>query len=69
PYFRDGIMPEIVQYLPIKSLNSLIPFPFSRYVFMEIDDFVPMKAIISSTVWFAIYLFSIVFVLNKRDLK
>jgi hypothetical protein len=69
PYFRDGIMPEIVQYLPIKSLNSLIPFPFSRYVFMEIDDFVPVKAIISSTVWFAIYLFSIVFILNKRDLK
>jgi hypothetical protein len=69
PYFRDGIMPDIVQYLPIKSLNNLIPVPYGRYIFMEIEDNFPLKAIIGSTAWFAIYLSSIVFILNKRDLK
>jgi ABC-2 type transport system permease protein len=69
PYFRDGIMPDIVQYLPIKSLNNLIPVPYGRYIFMEIEDNVSLKAIIGSTAWFAVYLTSIVFILNKRDLK
>lgn len=69
PYFKDGIMSVVSDYFPIKSLNNLIPVPYGRYIFREIDDFVPLKAIISSTVWFAIYLSSIVFILNKRDLK
>ena len=69
PYFRDGFMPEVVQFFPIKSLNNLITIPYGRYVFMEIEDDISIKAIIISLGWFAIYLSSIVYILNKRDLK
>lgn len=69
PYFRDGIMPEIAQFFPVKSLNNLIKVPFGRYVFMEIEDNISYKAIAITLGWFAFYLSSIVYILNKRDLK
>jgi hypothetical protein len=69
PYFRDGIMPEIAQFFPVKSLNNLIKMPFGRYIFMEIEDNISYKAIAITLGWFAFYLSSIVYILNKRDLK
>lgn len=69
PYFRDGIWPEIAQFFPIKSLNNLIKVPFGRYVFMEIEDNIALKAIAISFGWFVFYLSSISYILNKRDLK
>lgn len=62
PYFRDGIWPEIAQFFPIKSLNNLIKVPFGRYVFMEIEDNIALKAIAISFGWFVFYLSSIVFI-------
>ncbi|MCD4772540.1 MAG: hypothetical protein K8R41_04040 [Bacteroidales bacterium] len=69
PYFRDGIMPELAQYFPIKSLNNLIKVPFGRYLFIEIEDNVSIKAIAITFGWFVFYLSSIVYILYKRDLK
>ena len=67
--FRDGILPILAQYLPIKSLNNLIPLPFGKYIFREIEDNVSWRAILISTGWLVIFLSSISFILNKRDLK
>jgi hypothetical protein len=69
PYFRDGIWPEIAQFFPIKSLNSLITLPFGRYIFMEIEDNVSLSAVAITFGWFVFYISSIVYILNKRDLK
>jgi ABC-type transport system involved in multi-copper enzyme maturation permease subunit len=69
PPFREGWMPEIVQYFPIKSMNNLIKVPFGRYIFKEIQDYVSLKAVAISVGWFAIYLSGIVFILKRRDLK
>ena len=69
PYFENGVWPEIAQFFPIKSLNNLIKVPFGRYVFMEIEDNISIKAIAISFGWFIVYLSSISFILNKRDLK
>ncbi len=69
PYFRDGIMPVIVDYFPIKSMNNLIKVPFGRYIFSEIQDFISIKALLISFGWFSFYLSSIIFILKKRDLK
>ncbi len=69
PYFRDGIWPEVAQFFPIKSLNNLIKVPFGRYIFMEIEDNISIKAIAISFGWFVFYLSSISYILNKRDLK
>ena len=69
PNFRDGIAPDIAQFFPIKSLNNLIAVPYGRYVFMEIEDNVPLKALAIATGWFVVYLSSIFYILNRRDLK
>jgi hypothetical protein len=69
PALTDGIAPEIAQFFPIKSLNNLISVPFGRYVFMEIQDNVSIKALTIATGWFVFYLSSIFYILNKRDLN
>ncbi len=69
PYFKDTVAPEIANFLPIKSLNNLITVPYGKYVFMEIEDYVSIKAVAISAGWFVIYLTSIFYILNKRDLK
>jgi len=69
PYFRDGIAPDIAQFFPIKAINNLIAVPYGRYVFMEIEDNVPLKALAIATGWFVVYLSSIFYILNRRDLK
>jgi hypothetical protein len=69
PYFKETYAPEIAEFFPIKTLNNLISVPYGKYVFIEIKDNVSLKAIAITTGWFAIYLTSIFYILNKRDLK
>jgi len=69
PIFKDGVAPDIAQFFPIKSLNNLITVPFGRYIFMEIEDNVSIKALSIATGWFIFYLSSIFYILNKRDLN
>ena len=68
-YFKDGIVAEIAQFLPIRSINNLITVPYAKYVFVEIEDNVSYSALAIATSWFIIYLSSIFYILNKRDLK
>jgi len=69
PAFRDGLAPDIAQFLPIKAINNLISVPFGRYVFMEIQDYIPLKTLAIATGWFSVYLGLIYYILKKRDLK
>lgn len=69
PYFKDGIAPDLAQFFPIQSLNNLITVPYGKYVFMEIEDNVSYSALAIVTGWFAFYLTSIFYILNKRDLN
>lgn len=69
PFMRDGAWPFIAPFFPIHALNDLIPVPFPKYVFAEIETNVPISALLISTGWLVLYLSGILFVLNKRDLK
>jgi ABC-type transport system involved in multi-copper enzyme maturation permease subunit len=69
PYTEGTFWSSIVPFFPIRSLNDLIPVPFSKYIFREIEDNVPIKAIAISMGWLTIYLATIFYVLTKRDLK
>lgn len=68
-HLQGTIWPQVALFLPINALNDLIPVPFTRYVFMEITDNVPLHAILISSGWLVIYLSAILFLLSKRDLK
>jgi len=69
PVFRDGLAPHIAPFLPIKAINDLIKIPFGRYIFMEIQDYVSLKALAIATGWFAFYLGLVYYILKKRDLR
>jgi ABC-2 type transport system permease protein len=69
PYLKVRFYAQITPYFPIHALNDLIPLPFGKYFFQEIQDNVPASAIMISTTWFVIYLSAIYYLLTKRDLK
>ncbi|MBV6645142.1 MAG: hypothetical protein KI790_06820 [Cyclobacteriaceae bacterium] len=68
PYLKDT-MAVYAPFLPVNAINSMIPVPFPKYILREIEDNVPLSAVLISTVWMGIYTFLISFILNKRDLK
>lgn len=69
PDFRYTAWAGLPDYFPIGSINGLVPLPFSRYLFREITDFVPLKQLIITTIWLISYLSGIIFLLTRRDLK
>lgn len=69
PFAAEGIWPHLVPFFPIRALNDLIPVPFLKYAFQEIETDVPISAVLISTGWLTIYLIGIIYVMNKRDLK
>jgi len=69
PYFRDTFWSELVVFFPVQSLNNLITVPFGRYVFMEIQDYIPFKTLAIALGWLVIYLWSVISILKRRDLK
>lgn len=69
PFMKNGIWPHLAPFLPIHALNDLIPVPFPKYIFREVEDNIPPSALTITTTWLAIYLVSINFILTRRDLK
>ncbi len=69
PYFEGSFFRELSPYLPVRSMNNLIQVPFQKYIFREIVDYVPLKAVLICTGWLAIYMGAIYYRLTKRDLK
>jgi len=59
----------IIDYLPIYSLFNLIDIPFQRYFFMEIKDYIDIKAFLIVTSWLVVYVSLIYAYLMRRDLK
>lgn len=62
------LLKEMVAFFPIKALNNLIPNPYGRYIFMEITDYVPVKAVAIVLGQLSLYVLFIWLLLKKRDL-
>jgi ABC-2 type transport system permease protein len=63
-YKWDG--PEL--FLPIKSINSLVPNPFTKYLLLETPDYVEMQSIFVALVWGILCNALSYALLRKRDL-
>lgn len=66
---RDTHWATFAEFFPIKAMNGLIPVPYPKYIFREITDNIPLKALAISTGWLVIFQWSIYQYLVKRDLK
>jgi hypothetical protein len=40
---------------PMESISNLVPMPFARYAFQEIQDYVKMSSILIALLWTAAF--------------
>lgn len=52
---------------PLESVSNMVHFPFSRYLFMETQNYIAAKDLWIATGWAAIFGFGIYYQLQKRD--
>jgi hypothetical protein len=69
PWTRGTFWVQIADLFPIKAMNGLIPIPYPKYIFREVTDNIPLKALFTSTVWLVIFQILIYQYLVKKDLK
>jgi ABC-2 type transport system permease protein len=71
-YNEDQFLPNwmhvLPDFFPIQSLRNLIPFPFSRYIFMEVQEFVSWRALSIVLAWLAFNLSMTYLLIHKRDI-
>jgi ABC-2 type transport system permease protein len=54
--------------LPMNAVNNLVPFPFQRYIFMEIQDYVSLQSVAIALSWYFICLGINYYILVKKDI-
>lgn len=64
----DDYFPEAIPFFPLESITNLVPFPFYRYAFMEIQDYVKLSAVAISLSWTLIFNYLAYFRLKKSDI-
>lgn len=64
----DDYVPWLIPYFPMESISNLIPMPFPRYVFREIQDYVSISSIIVVAGWTFIFNYLAYLKLKKSDI-
>ncbi len=65
------VYPELSfhQYLPIRAINNLIPIPFGKYAFQEIQDFVAIKDVVVVLLYLGSFAWLNYWLLKARDVS
>lgn len=64
----DDYIPSIVPFFPMRSVWNLIEWPFPRYAFMEIKDYVTFSSVAIVVGWITIFNYISYFKLKKSDI-
>jgi ABC-type transport system involved in multi-copper enzyme maturation permease subunit len=64
----DDYFPGIIPFFPLESISALIPLPFYRYGFMEIQDYVKLSSVAIALGWTFIFNYLSYFKLKKSDI-
>jgi ABC-2 type transport system permease protein len=64
----DNYFPEVIPYFPMRSMWNLIQWPFPRYAFQEIKDYVDFKSVAIVLVWTVIFNYISFLKLKKSDI-
>ncbi|MEO8472901.1 MAG: hypothetical protein ABI477_11935 [Chryseolinea sp.] len=64
----DDYLPWIISFFPMQSISNLVPIPFYRYAFQEIQDYVDPAAVAISLVWTGLFNFFSYLKLTRSDL-
>lgn len=47
----DNYFPGAIKFFPLESIMNLVPLPFARYAFQEIQDYVSLSAVAIALAW------------------
>lgn len=64
----DDVAPGIIPFFPLESITALVPLPFYRYAFMEIQDYVKISSVLISVGWTVIFNYLSYLKLKKSDI-
>ncbi len=64
----DDYVPDVIPYFPLESIMNLVPMPFARYAFQEIQDYVSLTAVIIAIVWTFLFNYFSYLKLKKSDI-
>lgn len=56
------------QFFPLESITNLVPLPFARYAFQEIQDYVSITALLIAVVWTFLFNYFSYLKLKKADI-
>lgn len=63
----DDVAPFIIPFFPMESISNLIPLPFPRYVFQEIQDYVSPASVAIVLFWTFLFNYLAYWKLKKSD--
>jgi ABC-2 type transport system permease protein len=64
----DNYFPEVIGFFPMRSMWNLIEWPFPRYAFQEIKDYVDFKTVAIVFVWAILFNYFSLLKLRKADI-
>jgi hypothetical protein len=64
----DEFVPQLIQFFPLESIMNLVPMPFARYTFQEIQDHVSLTAVGIAIVWIFLFNYFSYLKLKKSDI-
>jgi hypothetical protein len=64
----DEYVPKLIQFFPLESIMNLVPMPFARYAFQEIQDYVSLPAVAIAMVWTFLFNYFSYLKLKKADI-
>lgn len=69
--FRSSMEDQIgwlKQFFPLESITNLVPLPFARYAFQEIQDYVALTAVAIALGWILLFNYFAYLKLKKSDI-
>ncbi|MGE0588483.1 MAG: hypothetical protein AB7O48_07900 [Cyclobacteriaceae bacterium] len=64
----DDYVPWLIPYFPLESISNLVPMPFQRYVFREIQDYVSVASVVVVMFWTFVFNYLAYLKLKRSDI-
>jgi ABC-2 type transport system permease protein len=64
----DNYLPEVVPYFPMQSIWDLVPIPFPRYAFQEIQDYISPLTVVIVAAWTFLFNYFSYLKLKRSDI-
>ena len=64
----DDYVPWLIPYFPMESISALVPIPFYRYAFQQIQDYVDPVSVAIALAWAFIFNYVSYYKLKKSDI-